>query len=69
MRAYLKTNGAIVPLANGRVIKRILILRRNFSKNKDKAALSDIGFVNWFNQQGFPQESKNKIKELQNSHK
>lgn len=24
------------------------------------------GFVNWFNQQGFPQESKNKIKELQN---
>ena len=23
---------------------------------------TDLGFLNWFNQQGFPQESKNKIK-------
>lgn len=42
------------------------VVKWNFSKNKDKAVLSDLGFVNWFNQQGFPQESKNKIKELQN---
>lgn len=41
------------------------VVKWNFSKNKDKAVLSDAGFVNWFNQQGFPQESKNKIKELQ----
>jgi DNA polymerase-3 subunit epsilon len=37
----------------------------NFSKNKDKAVLADLGFVNWFMGQGFPQESKKKIKELQ----
>ena len=42
------------------------VVKWNFSKNKDKAVLADLGFVNWFNQQGFPQESKNKIKELQN---
>ena len=41
------------------------VVKWNFSKNKDKAVLADAGFVNWFNQQGFPQESKNKIKELQ----
>lgn len=41
------------------------VIKWNFSKNKDKAVLADAGFVNWFNQQGFPQESKNKIKELQ----
>jgi len=41
------------------------IVKWNFSKNKDKPVLADLGFVNWFNQQGFPQESKNKIKELQ----
>lgn len=41
------------------------VVKWNFSKNKDKAVLADTGFVNWFNQQGFPQESKNKIKELQ----
>ena len=45
------------------------IVKWNFSKNKDKAVLADAGFVNWFNQQGFPQESKNKIKELQNNKK
>jgi DNA polymerase-3 subunit epsilon len=41
------------------------VVKWNFSKNKDKPVLADLGFVNWFNQQGFPQESKNKIKELQ----
>jgi DNA polymerase-3 subunit epsilon len=41
------------------------IVKWNFSKNKDKAVLTDMGFVNWFMGQGFPQESKNKIKELQ----
>ena len=41
------------------------VVKWNFSKNKDKAVLSDLGFVNWFMGQGFPQESKNKIKELQ----
>ena len=45
------------------------VVKWNFSKNKDKAVLADAGFVNWFNQQGFPQESKNKIKELQNKNK
>ena len=45
------------------------VVKWNFSKNKDKAVLADAGFVNWFNQQGFPQESKNKIKELQNNKK
>jgi DNA polymerase-3 subunit epsilon len=45
------------------------IVKWNFSKNKDKSVLADAGFVNWFNQQGFPQESKNKIKELQNNSK
>ena len=45
------------------------VVKWNFSKNKDKAVLADAGFVNWFNQQGFPQESKNKIKELQNNSK
>lgn len=41
------------------------VVRWNFSKNKDKAVLIDLGFINWFMGQGFPQESKNKIKELQ----
>ena len=41
------------------------VVRWNFSKNKDKAVLIDSGFINWFMGQGFPQESKNKIKELQ----
>lgn len=41
------------------------IVRWNFSKNKDNPVLADLGFVNWFMGQGFPQESKNKIKELQ----
>jgi DNA polymerase-3 subunit epsilon len=41
------------------------IVKWNFSKNKDKPVLSDNGFINWFMGQGFPQESKNKIKELQ----
>ena len=45
------------------------VVKWNFSKNKDKAVLADAGFVNWFNQQGFPQESKNKIKELQSKTK
>jgi len=45
------------------------VVKWNFSKNKDKAVLSDMGFVNWFNQQNFPKESKNKIKELQNNPK
>lgn len=45
------------------------VVKWNFSKNKDKAVLADSGFLNWFNQQGFPQESKNKIKELQNNNK
>jgi len=45
------------------------IVKWNFSKNKDKAVLADAGFCNWFMQQGFPQESKNKIKELQNNNK
>ena len=45
------------------------VVKWNFSKNKDKAVLADAGFVNWFMQQGFPQESKNKIKELQNNSK
>lgn len=40
-------------------------VRWSFSKNKDKPVLQDVGFINWFNQQSFPQESKNKIKELQ----
>ena len=41
------------------------VVKWNFSKNKDKPILADLGFVNWFMGQGFPQESKNKIKELQ----
>jgi len=41
------------------------VVRWNFSKNKDKPVLADLGFVNWFMGQSFPQESKNKIKELQ----
>ena len=41
------------------------IVKWNFSKNKDKAVLADLGFVNWFMGQNFPKESKNKIKELQ----
>lgn len=45
------------------------IVKWNFSKNKDKAVLSDNGFINWFMGQGFPKESKNKIKELQNNNK
>lgn len=45
------------------------IVKWNFSKNKDKAVLADAGFLNWFNQQGFPKESKNKIKDLQINNK
>lgn len=41
------------------------VVKWNFSKNKDNAVLADLGFVNWFMGQGFPQESKNKIRELQ----
>lgn len=41
------------------------IVKWSFSKNKDKAVLSDAGFANWFLLQSFPQESKNKLKELQ----
>lgn len=42
------------------------IVKWSFSKNKDKAVLADAGFSQWFLKQSFPQESKNKIKELQN---
>lgn len=45
------------------------VVKWNFSKNKDKPVLADLGFLNWFNQQNFPAESKNKIKELQNNNK
>lgn len=45
------------------------VVKWNFSKNKDKAVLADAGFCNWFMQQGFPQESKNKLKELQKNTK
>jgi DNA polymerase-3 subunit epsilon len=41
------------------------IVRWNFSKNKDKPVLEDSGFINWFMNQSFPKESKDKIKELQ----
>lgn len=41
------------------------VVRWNFSKNKDNPVLADAGFINWFKAQGFPQESKDKIKELQ----
>ena len=41
------------------------VVKWNFSKNKDKAVLADAGFVSWFMGQGFPQESKNKVKQLQ----
>ena len=42
------------------------VVRWNFSKNKDLPILDDKGFLSWFMNQDFPQESKNKIKELQN---
>ena len=45
------------------------VVKWNFSKNKDKAVLADLGFVNWFMGQGFPKESKDKIKELQTKKK
>lgn len=38
--------------------------RWNFSKNKDKPILEDMGFVNWVLNQDFPQETKNKIIEI-----
>lgn len=41
------------------------VVKWSFSKNKDKAVLADAGFYQWFMGQGFPQESKNRIKELQ----
>ena len=46
------------------------VVKWNFSKNKDKPVLADIGFKNWFmSQPTFPQESKNKIKQLINNGK
>jgi len=43
------------------------VVRWNFSKNKDQAVITDSGFREWFiKQPTFPQESKNKIKELLN---
>jgi len=43
------------------------VIRWNFSKNKDQAVTADSGFREWFMKQPtFPQESKNKIKELLN---
>lgn len=41
------------------------VVKWNFSKNKDKAVLSDTGFINWVLNQSFPKETKDKIKELQ----
>jgi len=45
------------------------IVRWNFSKNKDKPVLQDVGFCNWFLQQSFATQSKNKLRELQNKKK
>ncbi len=42
------------------------VVKWNISKeNKDKPVLSNQGFITWFMKGDFPQESKNKIKELQ----
>ena len=45
------------------------IVRWSFSKNKDNPVLADAGFANWFMGQNFPQESKDKLKELQQKSK
>jgi len=43
------------------------VVRWNFSKNKDKPVLEDKGFCNWFLGQGFPKESKDKLKYILNN--
>lgn len=43
------------------------VVRWNFSKNKDKPVLEDKGFCNWFLGQGFPKESKDKLKDILNN--
>ncbi len=40
------------------------VVKWNFSKNKDKAVLSDLGFINWVLNQSFPKETKDKLKNL-----
>ena len=62
---YLQGEKKRFDLAGKMYIDADGVVKWNFSKNKDKAVLSDNGFINWFMGQGFPQESKNKIKELQ----
>lgn len=39
------------------------IVKWNFSKNKDTDVKSDKGFQNWFFNQNFPKESKDKLKQ------
>jgi len=40
------------------------VIRWSFSKNKDLPVNSDFGFCNWVLGQNFPQETKNKVKEI-----
>jgi DNA polymerase-3 subunit epsilon len=62
---YLQGDKKRFDLAGKMYVDEEGIVRWNFSKNKDKPVLADLGFANWFMLQSFPQESKNKIKELQ----
>lgn len=49
-------NGKMYTDENGTV-------RWNFSKNKDNDVKADRGFINWFLNQNFPKESKDKLKQ------
>ena len=40
------------------------IVRYNFGKDKDKSVKDNRGFADWMLKNGFPQETKNKIKDL-----
>ncbi len=66
---YLQGDKKRFDLAGKMYIDSEGVVRWNFSKNKDMPVLEDLGFLGWFNKQNFPQESKNKIIELQQKKK
>lgn len=40
------------------------VVRYNFGKDRDKSVVSEPGFANWMLRQDFPEDTKNKIREI-----
>lgn len=62
--SYLQGDNKRYDLAGKLYIDEEGVVRYNFGKDKDKSVKVDSGFARWMLNQSFPQETKNKIREL-----